>query len=167
LPHDLREGKYQFSICDRDTFVQEEQLAKPFRFTAESIKDVFDVLKDVSAIRQDALYVRLLRQADGIAIGRTTLPLLPSSRRQVFLDAGRSNITAYVSSAVKVIPTDTVMDGSADFEIEIEPESRVEGGAAHPAKPEPREPSVVIPAAGARSGKPPAPSKDEPPPDVP
>ncbi|WP_428939378.1 hypothetical protein [Fontivita pretiosa] len=139
LPHDLRDGTYQLSVADQQTYLQQEQMTRPFRFTAESIDDVFAVLKDVSSVRQDALYVRLLRQADGVAVGRAAMPLLPGSRRQVLLDAGRSNVTPFVSSVVKVIPTQTVMNGSADFEITIEAEQKVEVGGqpkASPAKPE-------------------------------
>jgi hypothetical protein len=120
LPHDLRDGKYQLSIGDQATFIMQEQMARPFRFTAESVEDVFAVLKDISEIRNDALYVRLLRQADGVAVGRTAMPSLPSSRRQVLLDAGRSNVTPFVSAAVKIVPAEMVMNGSAQFEVEIE-----------------------------------------------
>ena len=70
------------------------------------------------------------------------MPLLPSSRRQVLIDAGRSNVTPFVSAAVKIVPTQIVMNGSADFQIEIDNEERVEvGGASHPAKPEPHVPA--------------------------
>ncbi len=142
LPRDLRDGTYQLSIGDQQTYIQQEQTARPFRFSAESIDDIFAVLKDVGSIRQDALYVRLLRQADGVAVGRTAMPLLPSSRRQVLIDAGRSNVTPFVSAAVKIVPTQIVMNGSADFQIEIDNEERVEvGGASHPAKPEPHVPA--------------------------
>ncbi|HEY7090034.1 MAG TPA: hypothetical protein VH518_18190 [Tepidisphaeraceae bacterium] len=127
LPHNLRDGTYQLSVGDQSTYIQQEQMARPFRFTAESIEDVFAVLKDVSSIRNDALYVQLLRQADGVAVGRTAMPLLPSSRRQVLLDAGRSNVTAFVSAASKIIPTKTVIDGSAQFEIQIDSEEHVSG----------------------------------------
>jgi hypothetical protein len=138
LPHDLRDGKYQLSVGDQATFIQQEQLARPFRFTAESIDDLFAVLKDISEIRTDALYVQLLRQADGIAVGRTAMPLLPSSRRQVLLDAGRSNVTPFVSAAVKVVPAQIVMNGSAQFEVEIESAERPAAARA-PARPEPLE----------------------------
>src|SRR5437868_9048633 len=42
--------------------------------------------------------------------GRTAMPHLPSSRRQVMMDAGLSNTTAFVSSTLKVVPTELVID---------------------------------------------------------
>lgn len=139
LPHTLRNGTYQLTICDQQTYIQQEQAMRPFRFVAENAQDIIAVLRDVGTIRQDALYVQLLREADGVAVGRTAMPLLPSSRRQVLLEAGRSNVTPFVSSTVLVVPTELVMIGSAEFQIEIDTNQRVEGAARH-ARPEPHAP---------------------------
>jgi hypothetical protein len=128
LPRDLPEGTYQLIVSDWQKYLADEQLAMPFRFTAESVNDVFALLKDVAAIRHNALYLRLLRQPDGIAVGRTAMPHLPSSRRQVLVGAGRSNITPFVSSDVKTIPTEQVMTGSAQFAIKIDKQAKVEVG---------------------------------------
>ena len=43
---------------------------------------MFAALRDLMGVRHDAMYVQLLRKADGVAIGRTAMPHLPSSRRQ-------------------------------------------------------------------------------------
>jgi hypothetical protein len=68
--------------------MQDEQVSKPFRFAGETVDELFDALKDFTSIRQNALYLRLVRQADGVAIGRTAMPKLPSSKRQMMLSAG-------------------------------------------------------------------------------
>ena len=120
LPRDLPDGTYQLSISDWQKFFADERTAEPFKFTAETVDQVFQVVQDAAAIRHDAVYLRLLRQPDGVAIGHTAMPKLPSSRRQILIGAGRSDTTQFVSSAVKVVPTDLVMSGSADFEITID-----------------------------------------------
>jgi hypothetical protein len=114
---------------------------QPFRFTAESVGDVFAVLKDLAAIRDDALYVRLVCQPDGVAIGRTALQRLPSSRRQILMGAGRSATTAFVSSMVKVIPTQDVMSGAAEFAITIDTSPKATLGGPHPGNPENQAPN--------------------------
>ncbi|MGA3066476.1 MAG: hypothetical protein ABSF29_06470 [Tepidisphaeraceae bacterium] len=126
LPHDLPDGTYQLTVSDFDRYLDDERTASPFEFTADNIDELFAVLKYVGSVRHDAIYIRLVRRADGVAVGRTAMPLLPSNRRQVMMDSGRSDITAFVSSTVKVIPTDLVMDGSADFSITIERHGKVE-----------------------------------------
>lgn len=135
MPRDLAEGNYQLFVTDWDTYIEQEKVSRPFRFTAESAGEVFAVLKDIFSVKHNALYVRLMRQADGVAIGRTAMPKLPSSRRQVMLGAGLSNTTPFVSSTVKIVPTEVVMDGAANFAITVAPEAKVEGSGAKPAKP--------------------------------
>lgn len=137
LPRDLPQGTYQLIISDAQRYFQDMQQAEPFRFTADNIGEVFGVLKDVAAIRENAVYIRLLRQPDGVAVGRVALPELPSSRRQILLGAGRSNITPFVSSTVKIIPTEMVMAGSAEFAITIDPTAKVEVAGSRPGKAEP------------------------------
>lgn len=128
IPRDMPDGNYQLFVSDWDTYLQQEQMAKPFRFTAESSAEVFAVLRDLFSVKHNALYVRLMRQADGVAIGRTAMAHLPSSRRQVLLGAGLSNTTPFVSSTVKIVPTEVVMDGSANFAITVAREAKVESG---------------------------------------
>ena len=120
LPKDLPDGTYQLTISDWQKFFADERTAEPFKFTAETIDQVFDVVQDAASIRHEAVYLRLIRQPDGVAIGHTAMPKLPSSRRQILIGAGRSDTTQFVSSAVKVVPTDRVMSGTADFEITID-----------------------------------------------
>ena len=74
------------------------------------------------------------------------MPLLPSSRRQVLLEAGRSDVTPFISAAVKIVPAGIVMNGSSQFEVEIESAERT--AAPRAAKPEPHvAPKPEVPAA--------------------
>ena len=148
--------------------MDDEHTATPFRFTAQNIDEVFAVLKDVTSIRHNAIYMRLMRQPDGVALGRTAMPHLPSSRREVLLQAGRSDTTAFVSSTVKVEPTDVVMNGSAQFALTIENQEKVETGNGHrvrindapePAKSESPKPKSDAPAASSATGEPHEPNK--------
>lgn len=139
VPADLPDGTYAFSVSDWSTYLNDERTNEPFRFTTENVDQVFTVLGELAAVKRDALYVRLMRQGDGVAVGRAAMPRLPASRRQVFLGAGRSNTTAFVSSTVKVIPADYVFEGEARFEVVIDRnprrngDSRAKAGGAKPA----------------------------------
>jgi len=66
------DGRMIASDYTNNDFVASDD--QPFRFTAESVKDVFGVLRDLSSVRHDSIYMRLARQPDGIAIGRTAMP---------------------------------------------------------------------------------------------
>ncbi len=120
LPSDLPDATYGLTISDADKYMADEKTAEPFRFTAETAAGVFDVLRDVSAVRHDALYLRLLRQPDSVAVGHVAMAKLPGSRRQILIGSGRSDVTPFASSSRVVVPTDRVMSGSADFEITVD-----------------------------------------------
>ena len=131
LPRDLPNGTYELGVSDAATYIQLEQQLRPFRFTAQSLPEIFAVLHDALSIRHNAMYVQLQRQADGVAIGRTAMPHLPSSRRQILLDAGLSDTIPFVSSTLKIVPTEMVMTGAATFSIAIDRQAKVES-APHP-----------------------------------
>ena len=130
LPKDLPDDQYQLIVSDWTRYFSDQRQAEPFRFTAENADEMFDVLNDFEAVRHNALYIRLVRQADGVAVGRTAMPRLPSAVREALLASGRSDLTAFVTSSVKTIPTDMVMDGSADFMLTIERQAHVEPARA-------------------------------------
>jgi hypothetical protein len=162
LPRDLPEGTYQFTLSGWEQFVQDERTAKPFRFSAESVDDVFSVLRDLSSFRHDAIYMRLVRQPDGIAIERTAMRSLPGSRREVLLGAGRSNVTPFVNSTTKVVRTPFLLQGSAEFEVTIDKNAHVETGVGKPPRhestpqaPMPKPPAPAVPIAPPRVDTPP------------
>ncbi len=168
LPKDLPVGSYQLVISDWQRYMTDEQQSKAFRFNAETLREMFDVLRDVSSMRHNALYLRLVRQPDGVAIGRTAMPQLPSSRRQVIVGAGRSNTTRFVSSTSKSVPTEMVMNGSAEFTLTIEADTKVQLGKPAVAQPELPQPPAKPEEPKARPGanEKPAP-KDTPNPNTP
>lgn len=126
LPRDLPDGDYQFIVSDWTRYLEDERAANPFKFTATKIGELFGVIRDVMGIRHDSIYMRLVRQADGVAVGHTAMPRLPASRRQVMLDSGRSDITPFVTSTVKIVPAGFVMSGSAEFTISVARHGKVE-----------------------------------------
>jgi len=126
LPRDLADGEYQLIVSDWTRYLEDEKTTNPFKFSAENIGELFSVLKDLSALPHDAVFLRLVRQADGVAVGHTAMPHLPPSRMQVMLDSGRSDITPFVTSTVKIAPAGLVMTGTAEFTIDVERREKVE-----------------------------------------
>ena len=132
-------------------------------------------MNELNGLRHDAVYVRMVRQGDGVAIGRTAMPNLPSSRREVLIGAGRSNTTPFVSSQTKTIPVKYVMDGSAQFQITVDKNAKVEIGGKPGARQEPAAPATPSPASPSTPTVPPksddkpkpTPKPDAPKPDLP
>ncbi len=174
LPRDLPDGAFQLVVSDWSQFLTDETAAKPFRFTAENAEEVFAVMAELNTLRHDAVYVRMVRQSDGVAIGRIAMPNLPSSRREVLIGAGRSNTTSFVSSQTKTVPVRFVMSGSAHFQITVDKNAKVEIGGKPGSKQEPAAPdppagpaTPVTPPKASEEKPKPAPKPDAPKPDVP
>ena len=155
LPRDLPHGTYQLVISDAQRFFTDEQQSQPYKFVAEDIDDVFSVLNSAAALRENAIYLRLARKADGVSIGHTALRHLPSSRREILMAAGRSNTALFVSSLVNIMPTDLVMSGASEFTIDVESSSKVAVGVIKPGKPD----AAPAPGKTGDSHKPQNPSK--------
>jgi hypothetical protein len=133
LPHDIPDGQYQLIVSDWTRYLEDERTANPFKFNANSMDELYQVIRDFETIRHDSVYLRLVRQADGVAVGHVAMPRLPSSQRQIMLDSGRSDITPFVTSTVKIVPAGLVMSGSAEFTITIERHEKVETTPGAPA----------------------------------
>jgi hypothetical protein len=65
------------------------------------------------------------------------MPRLPSSIRDALMDGGRSDLSAFVSSTVQIIPTDLVMSGAADFTLTIERQAHLESSRSPKATTQP------------------------------
>jgi len=167
LPRDVADGTYELVVSDWQQFLADETSAKPFRFNAENVDEIFAVMNELTAFRHDAVYVRMVRQGDGVAIGRTAMPSLPSSRREVLIGAGRSNTTPFVSSTVKTVPVKYVMSGSAQFQITVDKNAKVEVGGKPGAKQESPTPEKPGTPAKPEEKPKPTPKPEQPKPDVP
>ena len=159
IPKDLPDGTYHLTISDWEKFLQDEQVAEPFHFTAQNLDQVFDVVRDVTSLRHDTAYVRLIRQADGVAVGHVAMPKLPSSRREVMIGSGRSDVSEYTSSAVSEFKTDYVLSGSAEFDITVDENTGTDIAAARANKnngrPVPKPGDVLPHPPGGDGGPPP------------
>jgi hypothetical protein len=109
LPRDLPDGTYQLVVGDWMRYIMDERSAQPFRFTAENVDDVFAVVKDVMSLRHNALYVRLLRQADGVAVGRVAMARLP-----VVAPAGDARLRSKQHHAIRQLHRQSGADRAAD-----------------------------------------------------
>ncbi|MGA2583711.1 MAG: hypothetical protein ABSG31_10580 [Tepidisphaeraceae bacterium] len=156
LPRNIPNGTYYLTVMDWSTYMEAEQINDAFKFTASNVDEMFDVLKFSASIRHNAVYLQLYRQGDGVAVGRTAMPRLPSSERQVLMDAGRSDIQPYMTTTLKVVPTDLVMQGSAIFPITIERKGQVEVAPPNAPAPPANAPAAPMPTkSAAKSDEPP------------
>jgi len=118
LPRDLPKGPYP-AHCPPMLIVTWQDYQRADRSDLRrKVDDVFlvSVLHVWPGFATTALYVRLVRQPDGVRSGLNEPAAASVRRRRQSLRGRRDAVhTAFVKLTVKVIPTDDVMSGSAEF----------------------------------------------------
>lgn len=119
-PADLPDGNYAITIGGARTYQQVQMSLKPHRMSANNIDELFDAVQDMLALRDDALYT-VLRLAPGnnLALGRTELPNLPSSRMALLAVKTSSRATPFGQSIDIIEPYPYVLQGAATLQVEI------------------------------------------------
>ena len=127
LPAELPDGSYTLVVSELARFLADEQATSPFRFTAGKLDDIFSAINDLSSLRSDALHLRLTQSSPGVSVGRSSLPLLPGTHRQMLLASGRSDVVAYMPSTARHIPAEWVVSGAVELSIQVSRQGRLAG----------------------------------------
>lgn len=120
LPKDTAEGQYAISISDARTHYRNLMNTRPHLSLANSADDLWKQLELVMAIPSDALFLSVRLRADGnLAIGRTELPNLPSSRIALLADPTSTRTSPYGEMVEKIEKTPFVVVGQAALPIRV------------------------------------------------
>ncbi len=119
VPESLANGKYVLTIGDARMLNRMLMMNRPHLMQTASVDDVYDMVKMITAIRQDTLYTVLQLPPTGIAVGRQELPRLPGSKRALIASA-QDTITTHFADWVQVdTPMKAAIGGDVMMEIEV------------------------------------------------
>ena len=120
LPPELGPGDYTLSLRDWEGFLAEEMRTRSFRFQSSNVDELFAVIGEFVNVQRAALYLRLVRDKPGVAVGRVPLGRLPPSRAQLLNAAGRNDVSSFLDMPTRSQPTELVLSGSADLSLTVE-----------------------------------------------
>ena len=89
IPAQLKPGRYELIVCGADDYENFLKKAIPYRFTADSLPELIDVLNFSLNIARDRLYCLLVLPPGGVAVEKAELPDLPATKALVLADAKR------------------------------------------------------------------------------
>jgi hypothetical protein len=128
IPDDQPDGPFNVMVGDANSYVQMLYERKPHLTRVNNIDELFEMVKMISTIKQTAVYATLLDQRrPQVAIGRTELPDLPSSKAAMLLQPTSSQATPYIDAVEYVEPIDYVIQGNFSFPILVQ--SQPEAGS--------------------------------------
>ncbi|HEX8323607.1 MAG TPA: hypothetical protein VF595_06805 [Tepidisphaeraceae bacterium] len=119
LPNDLPDGDYTLTVGDAERMLADETRVAPYRYQVRDLKEVFDLIREVTHRPSTRLYLRLAAHEQGVSVGRTALRGLPPSRVRVLTRPGSADVMAYVPSISKDVPWPSPLSGSTDIEIKV------------------------------------------------
>ncbi len=119
LPVNLPDGDYLLTVSDARTYQGMMMQYRPHLLRINNIDDLLGMMREMTAIRDEALYVTMPTPGEGLAVGRAELPYLPSSRRAMLTAPSGTSTTPMGSWIEKVVPMEAVMQGALSFMIQV------------------------------------------------
>jgi hypothetical protein len=120
VPDDARDGSYALLVGGSQAFHTAMLAMRPYLQTANNANELFDSVQQVVNLKDDALYTVLrLLPANNLAIGRSELPRLPSSRAALLAAENSTRTTQFVDSVNRVDPMPYVVMGQLSLQVTV------------------------------------------------
>ena len=119
LPENLEEGDYTLTISGANVFTRMKLSAQPYLMEIKTVDDIVNFLQLQMDFRTDKLYAALQLPETSLAVGRTEMPDLPSSREALLTSPTRTDVVTFPRILDQTYDADTVIIGQADFTINV------------------------------------------------
>ncbi len=119
IPDDLPDGDYSIMVCDAPTYAQLALLSRPHLMQIHNADELLDLVQQFFGVDNTAVYMLMMLPEQGLAVGRTELPRLPSSRRALIASPTTSAVTAYSDWVTSVTQVDGVPSGQFALNITV------------------------------------------------
>ncbi len=119
LPDDMPEGDYQLMIGGAQQYRQMKMASRPFRSKVTNVDELAQLLQEVADPPNNAIYLMIQNPEGGLAVGRTEMPLLPSSRTAILASPNNNLTMPYQGLISRQIDTDLTIMGQANFQFSV------------------------------------------------
>ncbi len=119
VPDDLDEGDYPLTVSGSNSYTMLKLMSSPQLMVTENIDDLTRFLQEMYSYRSDAIYITLQLPEQGLAVGRTEMPKLPSSQRAILQSPTRTDVMPYPRLVDKVFDSDAVINGEVSFTLSV------------------------------------------------
>lgn len=90
IPSTVKPGSYELLVTGSGGYIEFLRKAVPFKFIAENLESIVEVLNEMLGIRRDRLYCLLVLPSGGVSLAKAELPDLPASKALILGDAKRA-----------------------------------------------------------------------------
>ncbi|QDU71817.1 hypothetical protein [Mucisphaera calidilacus] len=96
VPEGTAEGQYQLFVGGRASHLMRIMRSQPHRMEIRGLDDLFTVIDEIENTPAEGLYGMLIAEGGGLAVGRQSLPDLPSSVRASITSSGQASVFSEV-----------------------------------------------------------------------
>lgn len=119
IPDDLDEGDYPLSVSDANTYARMKIGTQPHLMVTDNIDDLAEFIQETMTYKNDAIYAVLQLPDGGLALGRTPMPHLPSSRAAILTSPTTTDVVPYPALIDRVYDADYVITGQVGFNLSV------------------------------------------------
>lgn len=119
IPEDLPEGDYPLTVGGADGYASLKINSRPHLRVTRNIDDLVALIQETMDFRYDALYSTIQLPAEGLAVGRTEMAQLPSSRAAMLTSPTRMEATPLMPLVDQMYEADTVILGQVSFTLNV------------------------------------------------
>ncbi|MEZ6191367.1 MAG: hypothetical protein R3C45_08770 [Phycisphaerales bacterium] len=119
IPDDLDEGDYPLSVNDANSYARMKIGTQPHLMVTNNIDDLAEFIQETMSYKNDAIYAVLQLPDGGLALGRTPMPHLPSSRAAILTSPTVTDAVPYPALIDQVYDADYVISGQVGFTLSV------------------------------------------------
>lgn len=119
IPEDLDEGDYPLTVSGADTYAMLKLNTMPHLMITRSIDDLAEFLQETMNFPSDAIYTALQVPTEGLAVGRTEMLSLPSSRAAILQSPTTTDTVAFTRIVDQAFDADIVVNGQVSFTLNV------------------------------------------------
>ena len=119
VPDDLKEGDYPLTVSGADAYAAMKIASQPHLMVTRNIDDLVEFMQETMAFRSDAIYTAIQLPPEGLAVGRTEMARLPSSRAAILSSPTTTESVPLTRLIDQVYDADTVILGQVNFTLNV------------------------------------------------
>lgn len=119
IPEHMPDGDYELAVSGPGGYLGRLMATRPHLAASGNLDELLQSLQVMTRIPQQAMFVTLVGNVQGVAVGRQELPALPSSRAALIAAPSHTLAAPYAVMHTLVVPSDGLPVGNLRFNLTV------------------------------------------------
>jgi len=119
VPEDLRDGAYQLMVSSGQVYLRRKRNARKHLSYITSVDDLVTGINDLSNVDDRTLHLSMTIAQGGLAVERTAMPMLPSSKTAMIVRSGRKPVAPIERLEHAAYEMPAIIDGARTITLNV------------------------------------------------